>query len=168
MEKNKKKRKKSLKNFIKHKTLRKRNIFSILCIILSIIFISFLSYINILPIKYILLISLLILGIDVIAIILINVHKKVYLKVIGSIIIILSLIGSCVGLYYLSNTNNFINKSFNQNNIYNKNTYYVLALKSNHLKEIDISGEIGTYKETVNLTEALKQLNNKYSIKEKT
>ena len=166
MEKNKNKRKKSFKKLLKYKTFRKRNIISLLSIITSIILIIFLFIMNIFPIKYIVLITILILGINCLGIIFMNIHKKTPIKIIGTIIIILSLIVNCIGIYYISNTNSFMNKSFNKKILYNKNTYYVLSLKSNNLKESDITGTIATYKETVNLAEAIKQLNQKYSLKE--
>ena len=162
------KKKKSFRRLLKHKTFRVRNVLSVLCFILSIIFIIFLCSMNILPWSYILIISFILIIIDILGIIFINVHKKIWLKVIGVIILVLSIIGSSVGLYYLSNTNSFLNDSFTKKDLLSKNTYYVVSLKSNNYKQTDIGGEIGVYKETVNLNKALSKLNDKYSVKEKS
>ena len=164
-----KKKKKSFKRLLKHKTFRKRNILSIFVLILIILFIIFLCRINILPSKYILLISFILLLIEILGVIFINVHKKLWLKIIGTVILLFLTIGCSFGLYFLSSTNNFINDSFSQKNYFEKNTYYVVALTTNNYKQTDISSsEISTYKETAYLSKALSKLKDKYSIKEKS
>ena len=168
MSENKKRKKKSFKKLLKHKTFRLRNIISLISVIISIIFVVFLGIMNVLPLKYYLLIIIGLLLVDIIGIIFINVHRKVILKLIGSIILIVSIIGSSVGLYFLSSTNNFLNNSFSNRSSYDKNTYYVVALKSNNLKQDDINGEISTYKETIYLDKAIEKLNKKYSVSEKS
>lgn len=164
--KEEKRRKKSFTRIIKHKAFRKRNIFSVVSIVLTIILIIFLSIMDILPLKYNLLISLTLIVIDLISILLINVHRKIVLKIIGTLIMILSIVGSVFGIYYANSTNKFISKSFVSKDIYTKNTYYVLAKKSANLTKNDISGSVATYKETTNLDKAIKKLNDKYKISE--
>lgn len=161
-----KSRKKSFSKIMKHKTLRKRNIFSVLSVILTIILIIFVSIMNFLPLKYTIIISIVLLVIDLLSILLINVHKKIVLKIIGTIILVLSIASSVLGIYYLNSTNRFISKSFVSKDIYSKSTYYVLAKKANNLSKSDIDGDIATYKETINLDKALKKLTDKYSVKE--
>ena len=120
--KEEKRRKKSFTRIIKHKAFRKRNIFSVVSIVLTIILIIFLSIMDILPLKYNLLISLTLIVIDLISILLINVHRKIVLKIIGTLIMILSIVGSVFGIYYANSTNKFISKSFVSKDIYTKNT----------------------------------------------
>lgn len=162
-----KRKKKSVKRILKHKIFRFRNIFSILIIFLTVILITQLIKINILPAKYIALASSILLGINLLSICFINAHKKIVLKVLGTILIILSVAINCIGLYYSANTNKFINESFTSKSVFVKNTYYVLSKTENNLQEKDITGEISTYKETNNLAEALEKLNDKYVLKEK-
>ncbi len=168
MTEHKRRKKVSLKKSIKHKILRARNVLSLFSLILIIIFIIFLSQMNILPNKYLYLISGGLLLLDLISICFINVHKKIVLKVIGFILITLIMIGSSIGLYYLSSTNNFLNDSFSKKNIFEKSTYYVVSLKSNNYKESDIADKVSVYKETPNLKRALKKLNNKYKVSSKS
>lgn len=159
-------RKKSFKRILKHKIFRKRNIFSIFSFVLGIVLIILMLLTNIFPIKYYLLITDFVFFFNILGILLINVHKKVILKIMGVIILGFSFISNIVALYYINTTNEFINKSFVSNNKYNKNTYYVITKKSNNLKESDISGAVATYKETANLSEALEKLSDKHSVLE--
>lgn len=165
-EKGEKRRKKSFSKILKHKTMRKRNLFSILSVVLTITLIVFISIMGIIPLKYNLLISFILILIDIFSILLINVHKKIVLKILGAIIMIISAVGSVVGIYYINSTNKFISKSFVSKDMYTKTTYYVLAKKENNLTKNDISGNIATYKETVSLEKALKKLNDKYTVTE--
>jgi LCP family protein required for cell wall assembly len=172
MPKNKIKKKRntrSIKSFLKHKLLRKRNIICLLSLLINIILIIFICYMNILPLKYTLLVTITALLITLIGTILINVHRKIVLKVIGGIIILISIIGNSITLYYLVETNSFIINSFTNKETYVKNTYYVLSKKSNNFKKSDLlnASEIATYKETAYLDDALDKLNDKYSLKEK-
>ena len=167
--KNKKEvKKKSFKRLLKHKVFRKRNILSLLMVIISIMLIISLCTLDILPTKYLILIISIIIICNVISIIFINVHDKTWLKVIGYIMMILIFIISGFSIYYLVTTNNFINKSFNNKIVYDKNTYYVVSMKNNGYTEQDISNEIATYKESVNLDKALEKLNDKYPVKSKS
>ena len=163
----KRRRKKSFKRLLKHKLLRKRNFISLTTIILSITLFAFLINLNILPFKHMLIIFLIFIMIITVGTILINVHRKNYLKTVGVIVLLLVVICSCIGLYYVKITNLFFNEAFDTKNAYIKSTYYVLSKKSNNFKESDILDEIVTYKETINLTEALNRLNDKFSLKEK-
>lgn len=161
------KNKNKFKLFSKETLLRKRNLLSLLATILLIILIVLIFTLDILPLKYNLLIAISLFILNILGFIFINVNQKIALKIIGTIIIALTIVGSVVGIYYLNVTNTFIKKSFVSNAIYTKNTYYVLSKKSANLKEGDISGIISTYNDTANLDKALERLNNKYSIKEK-
>lgn len=162
------KKKKNYKRIMKHKIFRIRNIFSLLMVIITLVFLIYLYNLNILPNKYLLLITVIIIISNILSIIFINVHKKIWLKIIGYIIMTCIMIITSLGIFYLSSTNNFIKKSFDKKITYDKNTYYVVSLKSNNLKQQDIKGEIGTYKESVNLDKAIKKLNDKYFVKNKS
>lgn len=153
--------------FSKETILRKRNLLSLLAIILLVILTVLIFNLDILPLKYNLLIAISLFLLNILGIIFININKKMVLKIIGTIIITFTIIGSVIGTYYLNVTNTFMKKSFENNSIYTKNTYYVVSKKSANLKEGDISGIISTYNDTTNLSKALERLNNKYSIKEK-
>lgn len=156
--------KKSLKKRVKHKVFRARNLLSLFSFVLIIVFIVFLSRMNLLPNKYIVLISTALFICNFIGVCLINVHKKIILKTLGTIIILGLILACSIGLYYLSSTNHFINESFTNKNLYTKNTYYVVSATNNNYKESDISKSVSVYKETIHLNKALKKLNNKYSV----
>ncbi len=160
-------RKKSFKRILKHKAFRMRNIFSILCLVLYLIFMYFLINLKILPGFYVFILGFVLLIINISSILFINAHRKKYLKVMGGIIMGVCFIFDLVGLYYIVNTSNYLDEKFSQANSYYKNTYYVLSLKDNYYSENDVDGFIGTYQETANLTEAMKKLSSKFSIKEK-
>ena len=147
----------------------KKNILSIVCIILVIIVIMSLITTDILPIKYILIISFAIFFLNIVGIIIINLSKKKKLKVIGFIVMIVSIAISSLSIYYLTCTKNFITKSFTltSKNVYQKNTYYVLTLANKNRKKDDISSSISAYIETPNIDEAIKKLNKKYKVSAK-
>lgn len=164
----KKRKKVSLNKNFKKKALRTRNILSLVSFILVVVFIIFLGIMNILPNKYLYLISGVLILVDLIGICFINVYKKTALKVIGYIILGLITIGSSIGIYYLSSTNNFLNNSFGKKFSIEKNTYYVITASSNNYKESDISDKVSVYKETPHLDKALKKLNKKYEVTTKS
>lgn len=161
------KTKKEFKLPLREIILRKRNLISSFAITLSIILLILIFIVDILPLKYNLLITLGLLLLNALGIVFINTYQKIGLKIIGILIMAITIIGSIFGIYYLNATNTFIKKSFVSNAIYTKNTYYILSLKNNNFKESDISGVISTYSDTTNLDKALERLNDKYTIKEK-
>jgi len=149
------------------KFLCKRNILSLLCFLVTIIFIIALVFIDLLPSKYVFLFSVISILIDIIGISLLNVRKSV-LKIIGIILIFLSIIINGFGIYYLSTTDRFMKKSFTSSKKdYQKNTYYVLSLSSKNRKKDDISSEVSAYSETVYLDKAIEKLNKKYKVEKK-
>ena len=160
--------KRSLRKRIKYQVFRIRNIFSLLSFCLTIVFIVFLGKMNLIPNKYVVLISLVLILLDFLSIYLINIYEKKWLKIIGAILMFIITCVCSVGIYYLSSTENFLNKSFTNKELYEKNTYYVVGLSSNKYKESDISDEVSVYKETVHLKKALKKLNEKYEVQSKS
>ena len=152
---------------LKHKVFRIRNIFSLITLTLSIVSVVLLKQMDILPrLWYIGFVTILFLLVFL-SIILINVHRKIVLKVFGWFFMILLLIGNSFAIYFLSTTNNFMNQAFNNQHLMIKNTYYIISPSVNGFQESDIQGEISTYKETINLPEALDKLSTKYTFKEK-
>lgn len=162
MTETKKKKKKSWKRILKHKIFRSRNFGSIISAIFVSLFLVMLHSIDLLPIKYYIGITALIMGLNILGIIFINVHKKRVLKIIGTILLILLGIISIIGVYYLSTTKSFMADSFSKKITYEKTTYYLIETKKEEKQ--DIKGLVGTYKESIYLSNALEKLKNKYSL----
>lgn len=123
-----------------------------------------LSFINIVPGKYILFISIFLILLHVLAVVFINAHRKIGLKVLGTFFMSLLIVCSILGIYYLHNTNVFIKENFVEKDAYHKNTYYVLSLSNQNLSTNDINGVLVSYGETVHLNEAYAKLRKKYSV----
>lgn len=151
----------------KRKANKKIIIFSIINLIFTILLSYFMISLNIIPTKYLILIIGVLLGIDLISIILIK-NKKKAVRGIGYFISILMVLISSIGTYYISTTNNFLNKAFDNAVKTYTNTYYIVALKNSELEEIsDLKDEsVGYYEAIPNIEEALKELNKKVAIKE--
>ena len=155
------------KRLLRHKIFRVRNIFSLLVGIVTIIFICNLFVLNVLPVKYNIILSIIMIIIDVLGIIFINVHKKIPLKILGWIILIISLGISSIGAYYVSETNSFFDRSFNKKIDVTSTTYYVVSLKSNSYSKSNIKGEISTYNNTYNIDRAFNRLHEDFNVKRK-
>ena len=153
------------KRLLKHKIFRARNIFSLLVCITSIVFICNLFILNVLPNKYNILFTIILIILDILGIIFINVHKKLVLKIIGWVLLIISLIISSIGSYYVVETNSFIDRSFNKAMDVSTTTYYVVALKSNNYNKSNIKGDISIYNNTYNIKKAFNRLNEDFSVK---
>ena len=155
------------KRLLKHKVFRFRNIFSLLIFIATVLFLFNLFSLNVLPLKYNIFISCISIIIDVLGILLINIHKKLPLKILGWFLLIISLFICSIGSYYLLETSNFINKSFNRKVNLNNTTYYVVSLKSNNLSKSKIKGDISIYTNTYNIYNAFKRLNEAFKVEKK-
>ena len=153
------------KRLLKHKIFRVRNIFSLLVFIMTIVFICNLFILNVLPLKYNIMFTILLIIIDILGIIFINVHKKLPLKILGWILLVLSLISSSIGTYYVVETNSFIDRSFNKVMDVTSTTYYVVALKSNNYNKSNIKGNISVYNNTYNINRAFNRLNEDFNVK---
>ena len=152
------------KRLLRHKIFRFRNIFSVLVFILTIIFIISLFSLNILPSKHNIFISFILILINIISIVFINVHKKFLLKVFGWLLLIISILVCIFGTYYILETNNFLDKSFNRNMENNIITYYVVSLKSNNYTKSDIKGKISIYNNTYNINKSFERLSNDFKV----
>ena len=159
--------KRTLKARIKNGIFRVRNIFSLISFILVVLFIVFLGKMNLLPNRYLFLIGEGLVILDLISIFLINVHKKIGLKILGGIIMGLLTIICSVGLYYTITTSQCLENAFTKKMDVEKSTYYVVSAKSNNYKESDIAGEVSVYDGTIHMDKALDKLNNKYKVKTK-
>lgn len=155
---------KKTKNKTKKHHISKLNILSIIAVIVFSIFLYFLFSINILPTKYLILIILVISILIILSIVFINLKKKV-LKIIGVIILVLSILLSGVGSYYLFYTNNFLNESFNS--VKKKvSTYYIVTSSDNkYSKKSDIKGKVYYYKNNANIKNVLKVVKEDLNVK---
>ena len=104
--------KRTLKQRIKLAILRKRNIFSLLSFILIILFIVLLGVMNLLPNKYLWLIGYSLVVLDIFSICIINLRNKLWLKILGGIIMAFIIVFCSIGLYYIATTNSFLNDMF--------------------------------------------------------
>lgn len=134
-------------------------ILTLLIILTTIIYILKL---NILPNKYLV---LFIIGEIVLLLIsLIQISKNKILKIIGIVVSIVSLLINIIGLYYINNTNNFLNKNFTGDIKYSS-TYYVITNKESIEESIDDIENIKYYKYSYNVEKA-KDLLGEYDYEE--
>lgn len=141
--------------------MKKRNIIYIISIALLLLFLFMLFNVNILSLKYLITICMVLIGVNILGTIFVNLNKKIF-KIIGTIILILSILGCSVGSYYLATANSFLDKSFNKKQIVYTNTYYVVGKKDSNYTKKNIKGEITYYKDTINIDKALEKLNKTY------
>ena len=141
---------KKTKDKTKKHHISKLNILSIIAVIVFSIFLYFLFSINILPTKYLILIILVVSILIILSIVFINLKKKV-VKVIGVVLILISVILSGVGSYYLYYGNEFLNESFS--NVKKEiSTYYIVTNKENkYNKKSDINDKVYYYKDSANI-----------------
>ena len=166
-EKKTKKKKASFKRIVKHKIFRKRNAFALLCLILTLVVGSLFIGSELFPVsKGIKIIGGIILLIFI-GVLLINVHKKKTLKVIGSMILVISILINMVILDHFILTKQFIEKSIHDQNTYHKTTYYIIESSTSNYDENTIPKEVVTYKDIFNLNGAMKKINRKHSMKAK-
>ena len=150
-------------NRIKNK-FNKLNIISTIDIVSLITLLFLLHSVNLLPTKYLVLVILLLLVSNMLGIVLVNLKKKV-IKVIGVVILILSILLSGVGSYYLFTTNNFLNESFNSTKK-TINTYYIVTSSDNkYSKKSDIKGKVYYYKNSANIKNVLKVVKEDLNVK---
>ena len=94
-------------------------IISLIITIMSIFLILMINSLNILPFKYLIIIISILLFINIISIIFIFINKKVF-KIIGYILILLTMIFNCIACYYLKITNNFLDNNFKDEAVINE------------------------------------------------
>lgn len=139
----------------------KINVLSIISIICLIIFLYLLFSVNILSVKVLALIILSLLIINILGIILINLKKKM----IGIIIMIISILLSGIGSYYLYHTNVFLNETFSKEKK-ETTTYYIVTSKENkYNKKSDIKGSVYYYRNSANIKGVLKKVKENLNVK---
>lgn len=129
----------------------------------TLLFIS-INNLNILSLKYYLIIFGVLFLLEIISIVFLLLKKKVF-KIIGFIFTILIILVNICGIYYLKVTNDFFDKSFNNDKQEYTNTFYVISLKdSDNTLENITDSNLGYYKDTPNISQAVKELNYKYKV----
>lgn len=133
----------------------KKYILPIITLLITLTTIIFVLKLNILPNKYL----VLFIFIEVILFLLslINISKKKILKIIGIILSILLIIINILGIYYINNTNKFIDKNFT-GEIKNTSVYYVITDNDNKNESLDDIKNIKYYKYSYNVEQAKKIL----------
>ena len=142
----------------------KLNILNIVTAIMIVVLLFLILSINVLPTKYLILVISILLIINILGIVFVNLKKKV-IKIIGVIILILSIILSGVGSYYLFYTNNFLNESFNSVKK-TVTTYYIVTSSDNkYSKKSDIKDTVYYYKDSANIKNVLKVVKEDLDVK---
>ncbi len=151
------------KKVVVKKRLKKINIIPLISFICLIVFLILVIKLNIIPTMYLIILSIILLFIQFIAFLLLN-SKKKFLKVLALFIILISIIINTAGSYYLHNTNNFLNKSFNSEYLVNTNTYYIITNATSSNTKYDIEGDVAYYKNTSNIKKANQELEKLYEV----
>lgn len=158
------KKKVRIKKSILKAIFRWQNFFCLLSLILSFLFFFSVIHLDMLPHKFVLLLGIWILFVNLLSIVFANFKKKIVFRIIGWIIIVLSILLSIVGMYYIDNTREFMDFSFTNKKDAVKTTYYVLVKSNSNLIKEKISGKVGLYNEMIYLDDASKKLSSKYSV----
>ena len=113
-----------------------KNIFSIIVLIVMILTIMVIVRLNVIPNKYFRIIILGELVLYLFGLILYNLKNKL-LMVIGILLFIISILGNCVGYYYVNKTNDYFDKSFSIDTYKVKTHYYLITGSTNPINSID-------------------------------
>ncbi len=135
--------------------MKKRNIVSLISLVLLIVFSILLCKINLLPTNYLLIIIFVMSVICGVAIGFINIKRKA-LNIIGAIFIVITLSISLLGSYYLYYGNKFLDNSFSNLNGFFTKKYYVITYQNNNNEDVH---NINYYQETKEVNKALEKLN---------
>ena len=139
-------------------------IVGIILVILNILLLKFTHDLNVLPAKYYFVMAGVLFLLVVISILLISRKKKVLL-IIGYILTFLLITLNVCGIYYVSVTDHFLDKAFNNDKREYTNTFYVVSLKdSNDTLDNIHDASLGYYEDTPNIDQAIKELNSKYKV----
>lgn len=139
-------------------------IITAIMLIVNILLFIFTNKLNILPIKYYLLIFGIIVVLEIVSILFILLKKKI-LNIIGYILSIILIIVNICGIYYVRVTDNFLDKSFNNDNREYTTTFYIVSKKdSNNTLDNIVGKDIGYYKDTPNIEQAITELGYKYKV----
>ena len=137
-------------------------IVSLIYVVFTIIFIVKINNMNIIPNKYLLLgISILVI-LNIISILCL-ISKNKWLKIITIFIYLIFSIGYPFGIHYINETNDFINKTFNNNEIESIKIKYLLVSKENYTEKDLYYEDIYYDKSDDHVDEAIVELNKKYT-----
>ena len=139
-------------------------IITAIMLMVNILLFIFTNKLNILPIKYYLLIFGIIVVLEIVSILFILLKKKI-LNIIGYILSIILIIVNICGIYYVRVTDNFLDKSFNNDNREYTTTFYIVSKKeSNNTLDNIVGKDVGYYKDTPNIEQAITELDYKYKV----
>lgn len=141
---------------------KKRNILSILGIILLTVFLVLFFKLGIVPINSAVIIALLVLGLLLILGIFLANRKNDILKTIGIILLLISIFINGLGIFVLYHVNNFFDKAFKEEVITSTSTYYLVTSKKSGLTKKDVKGNILYYESNKDITKANKKLKEAY------
>ncbi len=119
------------------------NIIHLIGLVLYVLLFISIIKLNLLPDKYLVMSGLGLLIIEIVLFILINIKNK-FIKILGMIIIIIGIILSSVGIYYIKTTNKFLDQSFSKK-VTTTTAYYLITKSGNKYKEEDITGDVYYY-----------------------
>lgn len=133
-------------------------------LILNILLFNFIYNLKILSVKYYVFIFGILFLLETISILFILLRKKI-LNVIGYILAFMLIGINLFGIYYVTVTQDFLNKSFNNDKREYTNTFYIVSKKNitNDLTSIN-GNNIGYYVDTPNIDQAMKEFNFKYKV----
>ena len=106
-------------------------IITVIMLMVNILLFIFTNKLNILPIKYYLLIFGIIVVLEIVSILFILLKKKI-LNIIGYILSVILIIVNICGIYYVRVTDNFLDKSFNNDNREYTTTFYIVSKKDSN------------------------------------
>lgn len=139
-------------------------IITAIMLMVNILLFIFTNKLNILPIKYYLLIFGIIVVLEIVSILFILLKKKI-LNIIGYILSIILIIVNICGIYYVRVTDNFLDKSFNNDNREYTTTFYIVSKKdSNNTLDNIVGKDVGYYKDTPNIEQAITEFGYKYKV----
>lgn len=140
----------------------KKYILPIITTLITLITVLYIFKLNILPTKYLILIISIELLLTIISTLQI-INKKVF-KIIGIIASILIILLNIIGLYYIKNTDDFIDKNFT-GDITSTKIYYVITNKDSKIESLEDIEKISYYKYSNNIEKA-KDILGEYEYKE--
>lgn len=140
-------------------------ILPIINIVLTILFICFVISLHIVPTKFIVVVALLLCAFDFVILLLLKSGKK-GCKIIGYVISFLLIVIHLIGIYYISKTNSFLNKAFNNASNSYTSTYYVVTKANSNVASLeDMENNIvGYYISIPSIEQAIDELSSKITI----
>ena len=148
------------KKVVKRK-LKKISLIALLSILIFITFLVFIIQLDVLPAIYLIIAVILLSIIQILAIFLLFSKKKIA-KGIGIFVLIVSMVVHSAGIYYLYNTNHFLNHSFGNKYVVSSNVFYVVTSSTTGFSEDNIEGAVAYFKNTHSIDEANKKLKSIY------